>query len=124
VATEFGKGSSGWRFFSAPITPERADPFVNLGDDIDPFKLYQYNAFRKGYEVYPLDLGVVGLLSGHGYFTRLESDAEVDIGGAMNTANMTVALDAAGWRRDWESVRSARQHGGPACQQRGRDGFI
>jgi len=66
VATEFGKGSSGWRFFSAPITPERADPFVNLGDDIDPFQLYQYNTFRKGYEVYPLDLGVVGLQSGHG----------------------------------------------------------
>jgi hypothetical protein len=53
VATTFEKSSSGWTFLSVPITPQRADPFVNLGDDIDPFKLYQYDTRLAGYRIYP-----------------------------------------------------------------------
>jgi hypothetical protein len=97
VATEFQKGSSGWKFFSAPITPQRTDPFVNLGDDIDPFQMYRYDTESDGYKIYPLDLGKVSLQTGHGYFTRLNSDVEVDVGGASNLDNVTLTLEAAGW---------------------------
>ena len=97
VATEFLKGSSGWKFFSAPITPQQADPFVNLGDDIDPFQLFQYDTQLSGYKIYPLDLGEVALQTGHAYFTRLASDVEVDVGGASNQKAKTLLLEAAGW---------------------------
>jgi len=97
VATTFTKGSSGWKFFSAPITPQRADAFVNLGDDIDPFKMYQYDAKLKGYKIYPLDIGEVSLQTGRGYFTRLSKDAEVDVGGASNLTNVTLTFPDAGW---------------------------
>jgi len=97
VATVFEKGTSGWRFFSVPITPQRADPFVNLGDDIDPFKMYKYDTALSGYKVYPLDIGEVGLQSGYGYFTRLESDVEVDVGGSSNHDDVTINLESAGW---------------------------
>jgi len=90
VATTFDVGSSGWQFFSAPITPQRDDPFVNLGDDIDPFKLYQYNTELGGYKVYPLDIGEVSLITGNGYFTRLDSNIEVDIGGTSNMEDMNL----------------------------------
>jgi hypothetical protein len=97
VATEFQKGSSGWRFFSAPITPQRADPFVNLGDDIDPFQMYRYDTRNNGYKIYPLDIGEVSLQTGHGYFTRLDSNVEVDVGGSSNLQNVTLTLEAEGW---------------------------
>lgn len=97
VATAFENGSSGWKFFSAPITPERADPFVNLGDDIEPFKLYKYDTETSGYKIYPLDLGEVSLQTGHGYFTRLSEDAEVDVGGASNSDDIEIELADAGW---------------------------
>jgi hypothetical protein len=97
VATEFQKGSSGWRFFSAPIAPQRADPFVNLGDDIDPFQMYGYDTRNSAYKIYPLDIGEVSLQTGHGYFTRLDDDVEVDVGGASNLEDATLELEAAGW---------------------------
>jgi PKD repeat protein len=97
VATEFQKGSSGWKFFSAPVTPQRADPFVNLGDDIDPFQMYRYDTRNSQYKIYPLDIGEVSLQTGHGYFTRLDADVEVDVGGASNLDDVTLTLEAAGW---------------------------
>jgi hypothetical protein len=102
VAEEFKKGASGWKFFSAPITPQRAEPFVNLGDDIDPFQLYQYDTKLGGYKIYPFDIGEVALQTGHGYFTRLEKldwgeGVYVDVGGAMNRDSVTLLLEAAGW---------------------------
>jgi len=97
VASEFQKGSTGWKFFSVPIKPQRADPFVNLGDDIEPFKMYQYYTQLNGYKIYPLDLGEVSLLTGQGYFTRLEKTAQIDVGGAVNNTNMTVTLKEPGW---------------------------
>ncbi|MBI4848801.1 MAG: T9SS type A sorting domain-containing protein [Nitrospirae bacterium] len=97
VAEEFHKGPSGWRFFSVPITPQRSDPFVNLGDDIDPFKLYQYDTRLSGYKIYPLDIGQVALQPGHGYFTMLEKNVEVDVGGARNYVPATVTMQHAGW---------------------------
>jgi len=97
VAGVFEVGTSGWKFFSVPITPQRAEPFVNLGDDIDPFRLYKYDTQLGGYKVYPFDIGEVGLQTGHGYFTRLEEDVEVDVGGASNYDDVTLDLDAVGW---------------------------
>ncbi len=97
VATTFEKGSSGWKFLSVPITPQRADPFVNLGDDIDPFKLYKYDTKLNGYRIYPLDIGEVSLQTGHGYFTRLEKKVEVDVGGPSNLDAKTLELDDVGW---------------------------
>ncbi len=97
VAGAFEVGTSGWKFFSVPISPQRAEPFVNLGDDIDPFRLYQYETALGGYKVYPFDIGEVGLQTGHGYFTRLEKNVEVDVGGASNYDDVTLELDAAGW---------------------------
>jgi len=97
VAGAFEVGTSGWKFFSVPIYPQRAEPFVNLGDDIDPFRLYQYDTALGGYKVYPFDIGEVGLQTGHGYFTRLEQNVEVDIGGASNYDDVILQLDAAGW---------------------------
>ncbi len=97
VAGKFEKGTSGWKFFSAPITPQRAEPFVNLGDDIDPFQLFQYDTALGGYKVYPYDIGEVGLQTGHGYFTRLIDDVNVDVGGSSNHDDVTLELDAAGW---------------------------
>ena len=97
VATAFEKGSSGWKFLSVPITPQRADPFVNLGDDIDPFKLYKYDTKLSGYKIYPLDIGEVGLQTGHGYFTRLSKDVEVDVGGPSNLDAKTLELKDVGW---------------------------
>ncbi len=97
VATTLVAGSSGWNFFSAPITPQRADPFVNLGDDIDPFQMFQYSASESTYKVYPFDLGAVSLQTGHGYFTRLTQDVEVDVGGSSNNSDITMTLDVAGW---------------------------
>ncbi len=87
VAKSFEEGSSGWNFFSTPITPQQAEPFVNLGDDIDPFKLYQYKTSLGGYKIYPFDIGEVALQTGYGYWTRLKKDVkkvEVDVGGASN----------------------------------------
>ncbi len=97
VAETFNVGTSGWKFLSVPITPQRAEPFVNLGDDIDPFQLYQYDTEIGGYKIYPFDIGEVGLQTGHGYFTRLEDDVEVDVGGAQNGDEVTLTLDVAGW---------------------------
>jgi hypothetical protein len=97
VATTFQVGSSGWKFFSTPITPQRSDPFVNLGDDIDPFQMYRYDTQTGGYKIYPLDLGEVSLQPGHGYFTRLYCDVEVDVGGSSNLKDVTLTLDAKGW---------------------------
>jgi len=97
VASALQKGTSGWKFFSVPITPQRADPFVNLGDDIDPFQLYKYNTALKGYNIYPLDIGLVSLERGNGYFTRLKSDVEVDVGGSSNLTNVTLTLVDKGW---------------------------
>ena len=101
VATTFEKGSSGWKFLSVPITPQRADPFVNLGDDISDdngnFKLYRYDTKLAGYKIYPLDIGEVALQTGHGYFTRLVKDVEVDVGGPTNGDTKTLELKDAGW---------------------------
>ena len=101
VATTLARGTSGWRFLSVPIAPERSEPFVNLGDDIEDenesFKLYQYNTRLGEYRIYPLDLGEVGLEGGRGYFTRFGEDAEVDVGGALNQEEVTVLLEGAGW---------------------------
>ena len=97
VATTFNAGSSGWRFFSVPITPEIADPFVNMGDDIDPFQMFKYDTAVSGYKVYPLDIGEVALQTGYGYFTRLNSNVEVDVGGATNNTDQTLTLTDAGW---------------------------
>ena len=97
VAGTLQKGTSGWKFFSVPITPQRAEPFVNLGDDIDPFQLYQYDTQLSGYKIYPLDIGEVGLQTGHGYFTRLSLDVNADVGGAPNHDDVTLNLEAAGW---------------------------
>ncbi|MCD6507989.1 Ig-like domain-containing protein, partial [Candidatus Poribacteria bacterium] len=97
VATEWEKGTSGWKFFSVPITPQRAEPFVNLGDDIDPFQMFQYDTQSGGYKVYPYDIGEVALQTGHGYFTRLAEDVEVDVGGAMNQGDVTLTLQSPGW---------------------------
>ena len=97
VATELMKGPSGWKFFSVPIKPERADPFVNLGDDIEPFKLYKYDTELSGYKIYPLDIGEVSLQPGYGYFTRLEKGVEVDIGGSQNQGDVTLQLETVGW---------------------------
>ena len=97
IATDFQKGTSGWKFFSVPIDPDEAEPFVGLGDDIDPFQLYQYDTALQGYKIYPLDLGEVGLVTGRGYFTRLNQDVEIDIGGTNNAADMPVSLDTIGW---------------------------
>ncbi|MBI2917723.1 MAG: hypothetical protein HYY01_06980 [Chloroflexi bacterium] len=96
VVGDFKKGTSGWVFFSVPITPQVADPFVNLGDDIDPLKLYWYDTASSSFKVYPPDLGEVSLQPGRGYFTFLEKDAVVDIGGAVNQEDVTVTLGAAG----------------------------
>ncbi|MEK7274623.1 MAG: Ig-like domain-containing protein, partial [Candidatus Desantisbacteria bacterium] len=97
VAEEFHKGPSGWKFFSVPITPQRAEPFVNLGDDIEPFKFYQYDTRLAGYKIYPFDIGEVALQPGHGYFVRLEQNVEVDVGGARNHTLVTVTMQHAGW---------------------------
>ncbi|MBM3239117.1 T9SS type A sorting domain-containing protein [Candidatus Poribacteria bacterium] len=97
VAGEFENGTSGWKFFSVPITPQRAEPFVNLGDDIDPFQLYQYDTKLGGYKIYPLDIGEVGLQTGHGYFTRLRNDVNADVGGSSNHDDVTLTMEAAGW---------------------------
>ena len=97
VATELPMSASGWKFFSVPINPSQADPFVNLGDDIDPLKLYQYNTELKGFEIYPLDLARVALQSGNGYFIRMEDAVEVDVGGSFNATDFEVLLEAAGW---------------------------
>ncbi|MDI6781777.1 MAG: FlgD immunoglobulin-like domain containing protein, partial [bacterium] len=97
VAREFNKGPTGWKFFSVPITPQRSDPFVNLGDDFDPFKLYQYDTRLAGYYIYPLDIGQVALQPGHGYFVRLEQNVEVDVGGARNQLPVTVTMQHSGW---------------------------
>ncbi|MBU0700305.1 T9SS type A sorting domain-containing protein [bacterium] len=98
VAKSFKKGSSGWKFFSAPVTPQRAEPFVNLGDDIDPFKLYEYKTKLGGYKIYPFDIGEVSLQTRYGYWTRLEKDIEVDVGGASNFNDMLLELNTAGWQ--------------------------
>ncbi|MCD6506141.1 Ig-like domain-containing protein, partial [Candidatus Poribacteria bacterium] len=97
MATEWERGTSGWKFFSVPITPQRAEPFVNLGDDIDPFQMFQYDTQSGGYKVYPYDIGEVALQTGHGYFTRLTKDVEVDVGGAMNQGDVTITLQSPGW---------------------------
>ena len=97
VAGTFEVGTSGWKFFSVPITPQRAEPFVNLGDDIDPFKLFQYDTGLSGYKIYPFDIGEVGLQTGHGYFTRLEANVEVDVGGSSNSDDVTLDLEVEGW---------------------------
>ena len=97
VATKLLAGTSGWKFLSVPITPQRAEPFVNLGDDIDPFQLYQYDAGLGGYKIYPYDIGEVELQAGHGYFTRLAEDVEVDVGGTMNHDDVICRLDSVGW---------------------------
>ncbi|HEX30042.1 TPA: T9SS type A sorting domain-containing protein [Candidatus Poribacteria bacterium] len=97
VATEWERGTSSWKFFSVPITPQRAEPFVNLGDDIDPFQMFQYDTQSGGYKVYPYDIGEVALQTGHGYFTRLSKDVEVDVGGAMNQGDVTITLQSPGW---------------------------
>ncbi len=97
VATSLESGSSGWQFLSVPITPQRDDPFVNLGDDIDPFQLYTYDTELAGYRIYPLDLGYVSLMEGHGYFTRFEGSTEIDVGGSSNHDNVELALDEIGW---------------------------
>ena len=97
VAETLKAGDSGWQFFSVPIEPERAEPFVNLGDDIDPFQLFQYETEIGGFKIYPFDLGEVGLQTGHGYFTRSTEDVDVDVGGSLNKEDVTVPLDASGW---------------------------
>ena len=97
VAGTFEKGTSGWTFLSVPITPQRAEPFVNLGDNIDPFQFFQYDTALGGYKVYPYDIGEVALQTGHGYFTRLIDDVNVDVGGSSNHDDVTLELDAAGW---------------------------
>jgi hypothetical protein len=98
VATKFVNGSSGWKFFSVPIKPDVEDPFVNLGDDIDPFQMFMYDTKENGYKVYPLDIGRVSLQTEYGYFTRLVAKAvEVDVGGASNNSDVTLTLDVAGW---------------------------
>ena len=97
VADVFEVGTSSWKFFSVPITPQRAEPFVNLGDDIDPFQLYQYDTQLSGYKIYPFDIGEVGLQTAHGYFTRLATTVNVDVGGSSNHDDVTLTLDAAGW---------------------------
>jgi len=97
VATELKKGSSGWRFLSVPIIPQRDDPFVNLGDDIDPFQLYRYDTKTDGYKIYPLDLGEVSLQTGRGYFTRLDGDTEIDVGGVSNLVDVNILLENVGW---------------------------
>ncbi|MCK5734799.1 MAG: Ig-like domain-containing protein, partial [Candidatus Latescibacteria bacterium] len=97
VAGTLEAGTSGWKFLSVPITPQRAEPFVNLGDDIDPFQLYQYDTGLGGYKIYPYDIGQVGLQTGHGYFTRLWEDAEVDVGGTSNRDDVSCTLDSVGW---------------------------
>jgi len=97
VAGTFQKGTSGWKFFSVPISPQRAEPFVNLGDDIDPFKLFQYDTGLSGYKIYPFDIGEVGLQTGHGYFTRLQENVDVDVGGSSNQDDVTLDLEAEGW---------------------------
>jgi len=94
VATEFNAGSSGWRFFSVPITPQRSDPFVNFGDDIDLFQLYRYDTKLSSYKIYPLDLGEVSLQAGHGYFTRLDKAVEIDVGGSANQDDVELELSA------------------------------
>ncbi|MBU0702004.1 hypothetical protein KKE26_12075 [bacterium] len=98
VAKSFKKGSSGWKLFSVPVTPQRAEPFVNLGDDIDPFKLYQYETKLGGYKVYPLDIGEVSLQTRYGYWTQIEKDVEVDVGGASNFNDMELELNFVGWQ--------------------------
>ena len=95
---EFKKGTTDWIFFSTPITPQNADPFVNLGDDIDPFKLYQYDSDTNGYKIYPLDIGEMALQPGQAYFTILEQDvAQVDIGGTINHSSEPLSLENPGW---------------------------
>ena len=97
VAAELRAGSSGWKFLSVPIIPQRPDPFVNLGDDIDPFQLYKYDTESSGYIIYPLDIGQVSIQPGHGYFTRLSDDVEVDVGGIWNNEDSALSLGVAGW---------------------------
>ena len=97
VATAFEKGSSGWKFLSVPITPQESEPFVNLGDDIEPFKLYKYDTKLNGYKIYPLDIGEVDLQTGHGYLTRLSGDVEVDVGGEANVETRELELKYPGW---------------------------
>ena len=70
---------------------------MNLGDDVEPFKLYKYDTKLAGYKIYPLDIGEVSLITGHGYFIRLENNVEVDVGGAANNNDMTVELADTGW---------------------------
>ncbi|MFC1526286.1 FlgD immunoglobulin-like domain containing protein [Candidatus Latescibacterota bacterium] len=97
VTSRLTAGTSGWKFLSVPITPQVAEPFVNLGDDIDPFRLYQYDTDIAGYRIYPFDLGYVGVAAGRGYFTRLEEDVDVDVGGSSNHTDVTQALATPGW---------------------------
>ncbi len=99
VATELQRGTSGWVFFSIPITPQVANPYVNLGDDFDSLKLYDYDTAVGGYHVYPLDLDRdFGLVVGRSYFTQMEElSADVDVGGTANLNNVTTTLQDAGW---------------------------
>ena len=97
VAQRLTVGTSGWKFLSVPITPQRSEPFVNLGDDIDPFRLYQYDGDIAGYRIYPFDLGYVSLVPGKGYFTRLLENVDVDVGGSSNHSDMALSLARPGW---------------------------
>jgi hypothetical protein len=98
VATNFVVGTSKWKFFSVPIIPQRDDPFVNLGDDIDPLQVYRYDTQTNGYKVYPLDMGEVSIQTGRGYFTRLGStNVEVDVGGVSNLVDVQYNLASVGW---------------------------
>ena len=130
VATTLEKGSSKWKFFSAPITPQVADPFVNLGDDIEPFKLYRYDTKLNGYKIYPLDIGEVSLITGHGYFTRLEGTVEIDVGGASNNQEQTINLANAGWHAIGNpfvkpvNVADLRINGGKSFVQAVNEGLI
>lgn len=96
VAERFKKGVSGWKFFFVPLTPQVAEPFVNLGNDIDLFRLYQYEIGLGGFKIYPFDLGQVSLQTGHGYFTQIDRDVDVDVGGARNYNSMEIKLNTIG----------------------------
>ena len=97
VAKNIEKGSSGWIFFSVPITPTIAEPFINLGDDIDPFMLYEYVTETSGYQIYPAERWDVALQTAHGYFTRVSDDVEIDVGGALNLEDKQLSLETPGW---------------------------
>jgi hypothetical protein len=64
---------------------------------LTPLQVFQYNTKLDGYKIYPLDLGEVSITTGYGYFTRLNSDAEVDIGGPSNLNDVKITLKDAGW---------------------------